>query len=149
MRGETTRAGGPARPADAVSGAGLRHGSRDGGSASAGHRRASCERGSASLLILGLVTALLAFTLLTTAVTAALIARQRVAGAADAAALAAADTILGIRPGEPCRIAAETASANRVMLEGCRVDGSLVTVETGTLLVGIRITASATAGPPH
>lgn len=49
-------------------------------------------------------------------------ARHRAAGAADAAALAAADAAAGWVEGEPCALAAELAEAARVRLSSCTVD---------------------------
>lgn len=74
--------------------------------------------------------------------------RQAVAGAADAAALAAADTAVGIVSGVPCAAAADVAAANGATLRSCDVDGLIVTVTVGRLLMGVSVTAAATAGPP-
>jgi len=78
----------------------------------------------------------------------ALAARQAVAGAADAAALAAADVAVGILPGSPCEAAAAVAGANRAALTSCAADGLIVTVTVSRTLLGIPVTATATAGPP-
>jgi secretion/DNA translocation related TadE-like protein len=78
----------------------------------------------------------------------ALAGRSAATGAADAAALAAADARSGAVGGSPCALAERVAAANRADLEGCHVDGLVVTVGA-SIRVGIfHITAHATAGPP-
>lgn len=74
--------------------------------------------------------------------------RQAVAGAADAAALAAADTASGILPGYPCDAAAATVAANGSGLASCEVDGLVATVTATRYLLGFAVSARATAGPP-
>lgn len=78
----------------------------------------------------------------------ALSVRQAVAGAADAAALAAADVASGLLPGFPCAQAERVAEANGATLEACHVDGLIATVSVGSSVLGIPVTAGATAGPP-
>jgi secretion/DNA translocation related TadE-like protein len=75
-------------------------------------------------------------------------ARQRAAGAADAAALGAADVAVGIRPGSPCPVASLIASANGATLDRCVVDGTTATVRATVLVLGFAIPARATAGRP-
>jgi secretion/DNA translocation related TadE-like protein len=74
--------------------------------------------------------------------------RESVGDAADAAALAAADVAAGISPGSPCAVAAEIVTANHARLEGCAVDGLVVTVSASDGFLGISLRANATAGPP-
>ena len=73
---------------------------------------------------------------------------QRVVGAADAAALAAADVAVGIRSGSPCEAAAAVAVANTTRLRGCLVDDSTATVRVTASVVGFEVSARATAGRP-
>lgn len=49
-------------------------------------------------------------------------ARHRAAGAADAAALAAADAAAGLVAVDPCELAGEVVNAARATLEQCTVD---------------------------
>lgn len=77
-----------------------------------------------------------------------LAARQALAGAADAAALAAADTASGRIAGYPCDNAERVAAANGASLQGCDLDGLVATVTAGNTIVGIRVVSTATAGPP-
>jgi hypothetical protein len=72
---------------------------------------------------------------------------QLVAGAADAAALAAADVSSGIAPGSPCGAAAEVAAANLSGLAACSIDGRVVTVRLKRDFLGFDVAATATAGP--
>jgi secretion/DNA translocation related TadE-like protein len=75
-------------------------------------------------------------------------ARQRVVGASDAAALAAADASTGLVPGEPCAVAARVAAANGASLAGCSIDGATATVEVAAAVLGSTARARSTAGPP-
>lgn len=75
-------------------------------------------------------------------------ARTRAAGAADAAALAAADIAVGILPGIPCEAAATVAKANGASMTGCEPDGAIITVRVAVLIMGFQVVATATAGPP-
>jgi secretion/DNA translocation related TadE-like protein len=106
------------------------------------------ERGAGSILVVGVLAAVMALTLLLAPLAAAHLDRSRAAVAADAAALAAADTAVGIVPGEPCRNAARTAEANGATLTGCRVEGVVVTVAVSRASGPFLATAAATAGPP-
>jgi secretion/DNA translocation related TadE-like protein len=76
-----------------------------------------------------------------------LIQSQRVAGAADAAALAGGDTALGWLGGDPCTVAARVAEANGALLVDCVVDDFDVVVTASGIALGIPITRRARAGP--
>jgi secretion/DNA translocation related TadE-like protein len=78
---------------------------------------------------------------------ALLAAKQKLAGAADAAALAAADARLGVVGDYPCPLAATVAHANGATLTACAIDGLVVTVAVWGQVGGIKVTAVATAGP--
>lgn len=84
--------------------------------------------------------------------------RHRAAGAADAAALAAADSVSGWSAGPPCAEAGRLAAANGAALSRCEVDGQIVTVEV-EIATGFGVIAGwhtpvavvwqrASAGPP-
>jgi secretion/DNA translocation related TadE-like protein len=107
------------------------------------------ERGSGSLLALAVVAMLAVLTLAAVGVGAALAARQRVIAAADAGALAAADTALGIHPGVPCAEAARVVAAHDATLATCEVEGVVVTVSVSARVAGVFVTAQARAGPPR
>jgi secretion/DNA translocation related TadE-like protein len=78
---------------------------------------------------------------------AGLVVRQRTIAASDAAALAAADVLLGASPGDPCAVAASVAERNGATLESCELDGYLATVTTGSRVAGVPILVRSTAGP--
>ena len=69
--------------------------------------------------------------------------------AADAGALAAADTALGIHPGVPCQAAAVVVEAHGAVLVECRVEGVVATITASASFAGIPIAVSARAGPPR
>lgn len=78
------------------------------------------------------------------------VAVAEASAASDAAALAAADALLGLFEREPCDLAGEVAVAGAAELVSCEVDASTLSVRitvhaTG---VGLGATASARAGPP-
>ena len=100
------------------------------------------EDGSGSILTVAIIGAVTALSLMLLPLYMGFAARQSVAGAADAAALAAADTVVGIVPGVPC-----AAAANGASILSCDVDGLIVTVTAARMLLGVSVTAAATAGP--
>jgi secretion/DNA translocation related TadE-like protein len=106
------------------------------------------ERGAASVLALGIVGAVVALTAMVVPVATTFVASQRAANAADAAALAAADTISGLVPGVTCELAAQVAARNGAVLSSCEPEGAVVTVVAVVSLLGFELTAAARAGPP-
>ena len=106
------------------------------------------ERGSGSVLALAIVGVIASIAVLVVPLYMGLSARASVSGAADASALAAADVAAGISPGDPCVIAGAVAAANKSKLDGCEVDGLVITVVTSATFLGLPLRASATAGPP-
>lgn len=106
------------------------------------------ERGSASILALGIIVAMIVVASALVPLYRGLGVRAANESAADSSALAAADVASGISPGEPCAIAAEVASANRSRLDGCDVDGLVVTIRAKATFLGLTLVATATAGPP-
>jgi secretion/DNA translocation related TadE-like protein len=106
------------------------------------------ERGAGSVLGVAIIATMLCLVALALPLYAVFVVKQSVAGAADAAALAAADVRVGIEPGEPCAVAATVASANGADLVGCTVDGLVVTVTARRTVAGFAVGVSATAGPP-
>lgn len=73
-------------------------------------------------VLLGCAAAALVLALPVVTAAGALEARQRAAGGADAAALAAADAANGWIEGDPCGLAARVAVAVEAELVSCRVD---------------------------
>jgi secretion/DNA translocation related TadE-like protein len=110
--------------------------------------RGDPSAGSGSLLGIAICGGIAATVALLAPLFIGLTLSSEVRGAADAAALGAADVAAGIVPGAPCADAASVAIANGVILRGCQVDGLVVTVSVGTTFWGIPLFATATAGPP-
>ncbi|MGF2950308.1 Rv3654c family TadE-like protein [Microbacterium alcoholitolerans] len=81
----------------------------------------------------------------------AAVTAQRTAGAADAAALAAADAVSGAVATEtdPCALAARVAAASDATLSHCRIDGLAATVEVKSAYAGLVAASRARAGPPE
>jgi secretion/DNA translocation related TadE-like protein len=76
---------------------------------------------------------------------------QRAAAAADLAALAAADSARGLKPGVPCTVAAEVALQNKARLTSCvPLGGGIVEVRTSLVQDSPFGTATghSKAGPP-
>jgi secretion/DNA translocation related TadE-like protein len=91
-------------------------------------RPVSRDRGSGTVLVLGLCALLVSGALAVGLLSAALTARHRASVAADLAALAAADALSGRRAGEPCVLAARVAQRNGGAVTQCvpDQDGSVV-----------------------
>ena len=106
------------------------------------------ERGSGSVLAVAIIASVLLLFSLLLPVAAVFSAQQRMAAAADASALAAADVAVGIRSGSPCPIAATIAVANAARLDGCLIEGPTATVRVTTSVLGFTVSARATAGRP-
>lgn len=82
----------------------------------------------------------------------AFLAHARADGAADLAAIAAADAARGITPGDPCEIAAETARRSGVEVTECIARPDLGTAKVVTEVdlpppLG-KVSATAVAGSP-
>lgn len=118
------------------------------------------ERGSGTILALGLALVILVILVLAVAVAAimgAVLAQHRASTAADLAALAAADTARGLRDGEPCVVAARIASENDAELIECALpQGYSGTVDVrvqvpirGVLAVVRPAEGLSRAGPPQ
>ncbi|GHF14523.1 Rv3654c family TadE-like protein [Pseudolysinimonas yzui] len=107
------------------------------------------ERGSGGVLALAALAMLAVLTLAAVGVGAALAQRQRVIAAADAGALAAADTALGIHPGIPCEVAAQVVETSGAALVACELEGVVATITVSARVAGVLVTAEARAGPPR
>jgi secretion/DNA translocation related TadE-like protein len=109
--------------------------------------RVAVDDGSGSILTVALLGAVTALTVMLLPLYVGLATRQSVAGAADAAALAGADAAVGIVAGIPCETAGRVAAANGASIVSCDVDGLIVTVVAARMMLGVSVTAAATAGP--
>lgn len=81
------------------------------------------------------------------AVAAAAVHGQRLAGTADAAALAAADAASGAVAGVPCEQAVSVAAALGATVSRCDLDGLVATVTVTAPYGGFAAGATARAGP--
>lgn len=107
------------------------------------------DRGSGSILGVAILASLLCLAALLMPLVAVVSARARVAAAADAGALAAADVASGILPGVTCEAALRVSAANGAATSACEVDELVVTVQATATVFGFVVRASATAGPPE
>ncbi|WP_327015940.1 Rv3654c family TadE-like protein [Cryobacterium sp. MP_3.1] len=105
------------------------------------------ERGSGSVLAVALLGTLVTMTAVLVPLLALLPVSQSVQGAADAAALAAADVASGLMPGVPCATAARAAELNGARLVTCSVDGLIATVAVSRTVGAFPIGSRARAGP--
>lgn len=116
------------------------------------NRREPVDRGSGTVLILGAGLVLLILFGAILLMLQASVAANRAATAADLSALAAADTLRGLRDGDPCRVAAEVAARNGAELAGCEADSGdqsvQVDTEAAVPLLPLPATGQARAGPP-
>ena len=106
------------------------------------------EAGAGSVLAVGVMGALVALLLATLPVATLLAGHQRAANAADAAALAAADTLSGRVAGFPCDTARMVASRNQATLGACTIEGETVVVDAIVETPLGTVTVAARAGPP-
>ncbi len=109
------------------------------------------ERGSGTVLALGLGIVVIMAAVLLLLLAQSAVAASRAAGAADLAALAAADAARGITPGEPCTVARQVALQNNATMLAC-AEGPDATVQVRTQLNAGPMLGTATglarAGPP-
>ena len=110
--------------------------------------RTRSTRGSASVLAIGLVSVSALLVAATGAVGLAVATRVELDGAADAAALAAADALAGFVLEEPCTVAERAASLNGARLAACGIEGAVADVIVETTVLGVHATSRARAGPP-
>ncbi|WP_296198435.1 Rv3654c family TadE-like protein [uncultured Microbacterium sp.] len=101
-----------------------------------------------ALGIVGIMGAAVTLTIGVAAAGGAAVVSQRIAGAADNAAIAAADTASGRLGGEPCDNASRVAEAHGSTLTACDGVGGTVTVTVEAQFAGIPVSARARAGPP-
>jgi len=105
------------------------------------------ERGAGSVLVLAVVAATVLVTGMLAPVAGISVVRHRATTAADAAALAAADSLVGVTTGDPCERAGEVAAAAGASVLRCVPDGLVVTVRVRVVGTFIPVEADATAGP--
>jgi secretion/DNA translocation related TadE-like protein len=101
-----------------------------------------------TLLSVGVVVCTATLSVSLVSAGAAAVFSQRLAGVADAAALAAADAASGLIAGDPCGRASEVASASASVVASCDLDELVATVTVSATFGRMEATASARAGPP-
>jgi len=106
------------------------------------------EDGAGSVLAVGILGAAFTLTVVLLPLLTALAVSQSVQNAADASALAAADTVSGLIAGYPCQTAAEAARLNGASIAGCTVEGLIATVGVRRRFLVFDLAAEARAGPP-
>jgi secretion/DNA translocation related TadE-like protein len=107
------------------------------------------ESGSGGVLGVAVIGVLCTLLVAIAPIGGALAARQRLQGAADSAALAAADTASGRVAGSPCDAASALAAIAGASLTFCETDEhGTVSVRVSATVLGVSIDASARAGPP-
>jgi len=106
------------------------------------------ERGAGSVLAVALLGAIVVATGAVLLAVAVLAAQRQVQGAADAAALAAADTLSGRAAGYPCANAERAATLNEASVTSCATAGQIATVAVTRDWAQLRLQAEARAGPP-
>jgi secretion/DNA translocation related TadE-like protein len=109
--------------------------------------RVRAETGAGAVLALAIVATCSVFGVGAVSL-AGLTARQRLIGAGDLAALAAADAASGAVAGAPCEIARRVAASANATVSTCQIDGLVVGVTVVGSFAGIPITSRSRAGPP-
>lgn len=110
--------------------------------------RCDPDGGSVTVVAAALVGVVLALALAVASAGGVLVERHRLAGAADAAALAAADAASGMTGEVPCDSAGRLASAGGARMTSCRTEGSTATIELSKAVGPFAVRATATAGQP-
>lgn len=112
-------------------------------------RAAFSERGSVSVISIAMIGGILALTGCIAGISAAFAVKQRIVGAADAAAVAAADVVSGAMPGYPCARADDAASINGATMVDCVINGPSVSVLVKAQILTFEVRVRARAGPPR
>ena len=120
--------------------------------AAAAGKGGKTEQGAGTVLVLGAGLLLLILCAAVLLLLQTAVAAGRAATAADLAALAATDTVRGLRSGDPCQVAGEVAGRNGAVLAGCWVDIGERSVQVETQMPVPMLpqpaTGHARAGPP-
>jgi hypothetical protein len=101
-----------------------------------------------TLLTVGVVACAATLTVALATAGAAAAFGQRLAGVADAAALAAADAVAGAADGDPCTRAREVAAAGDAVMVSCELADLVATVRVSATFARLPAQAVARAGPP-
>jgi len=102
-------------------------------------------RGSGTLLSVAVIACGASTAIALTASSAAVLSRQNLIHAADASALAAADSLNGFSNGAPCDDAARVAAAFGARVSVCQPCADAMCVKVSDVFLGIAFTARARA----
>jgi DNA topoisomerase-1 len=105
------------------------------------------DRGSAALLLIGVLAAL-ALSLALIGAAGAMWQRVDLQHKVDSLALAGADTLSGRLPGYPCEVVATLAKSQGVVITSCTATGLEMRVQAAAKWGFISLSARAHAGPP-
>lgn len=111
--------------------------------------RSPRDAGAGSIVVVAITAVFALLAALVVPIAGAFGAQQRADAAADAAALAAADTLSGRVPGYPCENAARLAAENGAELSACETSDLIATVAVSVRYLGFDLRARARAGPPR
>jgi len=104
------------------------------------------DRGAGSVLVVALVAMVASAGLVVLGAAHALVREQHLTAAADAAALAAGDVLLGWVAGDPCAVAQRVAEAHSARLVECVSEGLTVRVRVEASILAVTVSRSARAG---
>jgi secretion/DNA translocation related TadE-like protein len=110
--------------------------------------RFASESGASSVFVISVIGGLVVVFGISLLVLDSGLQDERARGAADNAAIAAADALRGFSTGYPCEVAEAVAHINMVSLDSCRIVGFDVFVTVHTKTVGIVHSARSRAGAP-
>lgn len=107
------------------------------------------DRGSGSVLGLGIIAALVGVLLAANLAAQTLISSQKLRIQADFVAIAAADVARGLQTGAPCQVAARIAHIYMVWLDSCRIVGFESFIRLHSVSAGLTLEATSRAGPSN
>lgn len=106
------------------------------------------EKGSGTILGLALVLVALIALLASNLAVYRLVAQEKLQVQADQIAVAAADSVRGLATGYPCEVADQFAHMYMVKIAFCRIVDFECLLRLQSERFGIRLEATARAGPP-
>ena len=105
------------------------------------------DRGSGTILAIGLIFTILGIMTLVLAVGYQSLEQRRLQSTADAAAIAGDDALRGLNTGFACQIAGVIAKAAGATLDRCRIVESDIYISVCQRTMGIVLEARARSGP--
>ena len=105
------------------------------------------NRGSGTVLGLGVVLTTLGALLASNLAVFVFFSAEKLAVQADQIAVAATNSARGLSSGHPCQVADQIATMYMVSLDSCRIVGFDSFIRLRSVVVGIELKASSRAGP--